>query len=185
MKLVIAGGWDARVEENVSYHKELETLAFEEFKFKQSSIKFIRSFDDKEKEKLIATARVVLYTPSNEHFGIVPLEAMAHRTPVIAVNNGGPKETIVDGKTGFLCESNAQTWSERVLDLAQDLKKAESMGIEGRKRVEGSFSFSEFREKLHKAVTSAKASHSSRRWTVGISLAVIFSFVGCIYCLLP
>lgn len=36
----------------------------------------------------------VVYTPANEHFGIVPVEAMYARKPVIACNNGGPTESI-------------------------------------------------------------------------------------------
>jgi alpha-1,3/alpha-1,6-mannosyltransferase len=62
----------------------------------------------------------LLYTPPNEHFGIVPLEvscllfplslttsslqAMSLGTPVIAVNNGGPLETVLHNVTGYLCE---------------------------------------------------------------------------------
>lgn len=45
----------------------------------------------------------LLYTPDREHFGIVPLEAMYQQCPVIAVNSGGPKETILHGLTGYLC----------------------------------------------------------------------------------
>ena len=46
----------------------------------------------------------LLYTPSGEHFGIVPLEAMHCRLPVVAVNDAGPKESVADGVTGFLCQ---------------------------------------------------------------------------------
>ena len=48
----------------------------------------------------------LLYTPSGEHFGIVPLEAMHCRLPVVAVNDAGPKESVADGITGFLCQVN-------------------------------------------------------------------------------
>jgi alpha-1,3/alpha-1,6-mannosyltransferase len=39
-------------------------------------------------------AIAVLYTPSNEHFGIVPVESMFMKTPVLACNNGGPLESV-------------------------------------------------------------------------------------------
>lgn len=57
----------------------------------------------------------LLYTPDREHFGIVPIEAMFEGTPVIAVNSGGPKETVVHGKTGFLCSQTAKSFSEAML----------------------------------------------------------------------
>lgn len=41
---------------------------------------------------------------SNEAFGLVLLEAMASGTLVIAANSGGPKDIIIDGKTGYLFE---------------------------------------------------------------------------------
>ena len=49
---------------------------------------------------LLHSCRGVIYTPSNEHLGIVPLEAMGASVPVIAVASGGPKETIVPDTTG-------------------------------------------------------------------------------------
>ena len=71
-------------------------------------VRFIRSFTDAEKRQLLQDCTAVVYTPSLEHFGIVPLETMAAMRPVIAVNNGGPLETIVDGVTGFLCDPTPQ-----------------------------------------------------------------------------
>jgi alpha-1,3/alpha-1,6-mannosyltransferase len=44
-----------------------------------------------------------LYTPINEHFGIVPCEAMYARRPVVAIASGGPTESIREGVTGILC----------------------------------------------------------------------------------
>lgn len=41
-----------------------------------------------ERSSLLRTASCVLYTPSREHFGIVPVEAMCSGAPVIAVNSG-------------------------------------------------------------------------------------------------
>jgi alpha-1,3/alpha-1,6-mannosyltransferase len=54
----------------------------------------------------------LLYTPHNEHFGIVPIESMYLECPVIAVNAGGPMETVVDECTGFLCEQSAVSFAE-------------------------------------------------------------------------
>lgn len=47
-----------------------------------------------ERSTLLRQASCVLYTPSNEHFGIVPVEAMCSEAPVIAVNSGGGKSRL-------------------------------------------------------------------------------------------
>lgn len=91
-QLIIAGGFDKRVTENVEHYDELCELA--EKLDVRSKCTFLRSPSDKFKLFLLKRCDVLLYTPSNEHFGIVPIEAMYTRKPVIACNSGGPTETV-------------------------------------------------------------------------------------------
>ena len=44
----------------------------------------------------------------DEDFGLTPVEAMAAGKPVIAVNEGGYRETILDGRTGWLVAPTAE-----------------------------------------------------------------------------
>lgn len=60
---------------------------------------FLKSIPTDLRWGLLFHSQAVLYTPANEHFGIVPVEAMAIGTPVIARRSGGPMESIADGKT--------------------------------------------------------------------------------------
>ncbi len=46
----------------------------------------------------ILVHRVVLYTPVDEHFGIVPVEAMYSRRPILACNSGGPQESVGEAR---------------------------------------------------------------------------------------
>ncbi|KAK9024475.1 hypothetical protein V6N11_004635 [Hibiscus sabdariffa] len=97
--LTIAGGYDRRLRENVEYLEELKSLA--ERKGVAGRVNFVTSCSTAERNSLLSQCLCVLYTPTDEHFGIVPLEAMAANKPVIACNSGGPVETIKDGKQDF------------------------------------------------------------------------------------
>jgi glycosyltransferase involved in cell wall biosynthesis len=59
-------------------------------------------------EYFYVKARVTVICSRNEPFGLVPIESMMHGTPVIAHNSGGPRETITDGRTGFLYDDEKQ-----------------------------------------------------------------------------
>jgi len=59
-----------------------------------SDVLFLPSISEAQRSFLLGISMCLLYTPSNEHFGIVPCEAMASHVPVIAVNSGGPLESI-------------------------------------------------------------------------------------------
>ena len=97
-RLIVAGGYDSRVLENVEHHQELVELA--ESLSVSDRVIFLRSFSDEEKVWLLKRSSCLVYTPAGEHFGIVPLESRYCRTPVIAVNSGGPMETVLHETTG-------------------------------------------------------------------------------------
>jgi alpha-1,3/alpha-1,6-mannosyltransferase len=82
---------------------------------------FLPSFSDAQRAALLAKARAVVYTPQNEHFGIVPLEAMAAARPVIACNSGGPRESVKNGVTGFLVKPNARSFAHAMATFVVSL----------------------------------------------------------------
>ncbi|OIW11587.1 hypothetical protein TanjilG_15281 [Lupinus angustifolius] len=148
--LVIAGGFDERLKENVEYLEELKNLAEKEGVSNQ--IRFITSCSTAERNALLSECLCVLYTPKDEHFGIVPLEAMAAYKPVIACNSGGPVESIKNGVTGFLCNPTPQDFSLAMTRFIEDPKGAERMGKEARKHVIDSFSTKTFGQHLNRYI---------------------------------
>jgi alpha-maltose-1-phosphate synthase len=91
-----------------------------------------------------------------EPFGIINLEAMACRAPVVASAIGGIREVVVDGETGYLVPfeqdpvttfpSNPEKFSrdlaEKISALLADPEKAKRFGEAGRRRVEETFAWS-------------------------------------------
>jgi len=70
-----------------------------------------------------------------EPFGLVVIEAMASGKPVVATAPGGPSETVVDGKTGFLVPpSDACAMVQALEVLLAEPQKRSSMGDAGRRR---------------------------------------------------
>ncbi|CAG0881153.1 unnamed protein product [Darwinula stevensoni] len=149
--MVIAGGYDKRVMENVEHYKELSALMKE--LGLERKVTLMKSPSDSEKLLLLRAATSLIYTPEHEHFGIVPLEAMYMQKPVIAVNSGGPMETILDGETGFLCDPTPKAFAVKMAHFIQN-PESRSMGMAGKKRVETDFSFETFTNALNEAVSS-------------------------------
>lgn len=120
LRLVIAGGYDPRLSDNVATLTSLQNLAdslgLSHATFSPSlppssspsisqtppptlpTILFLPNMSAPHKRALLTapSLRALLYTPSFEHLGIVPLEAMSAAVPVLATASGGPLETLVD-----------------------------------------------------------------------------------------
>ncbi|XP_065184200.1 alpha-1,3/1,6-mannosyltransferase ALG2-like [Sycon ciliatum] len=156
--LVMAGGYDSRVVENVEHFDELVALA-KELRL-ESSVTFRRSFSDDEKVGLLHRCMALIYTPANEHFGIVPVEAMYMRRPVIACNSGGPTESIEDCSTGYLCQPTAESFATKMELLLRTESLQSTLGENGRERIIRLFSFAAFTKQLNAEVLRLGASRS-------------------------
>lgn len=150
LHLIIAGGYDRANRENIDYYDELNDLV-KRLRL-TAHVTLLRSISGELKRQLIARARAIIYTPDNEHFGIVPLEAMYARRPVIAVNSGGPRETIEHGVTGFLCQNEPASFAEAMQALVEQPQLGEQMGEAGHTKVASLFAFERFRNEINKIV---------------------------------
>jgi alpha-1,3/alpha-1,6-mannosyltransferase len=113
--MVIAGGYDDRLLENVEHHLELVAIAHK--LHVSDKVVFLRSISNDQRLLLLQNTDIMLYTPENEHFGIVPVEAMHLGCVVIACNSGGPLESIVHKKTGFLEKPEPSLWADRIKQI--------------------------------------------------------------------
>ena len=95
----------------------------EEKKLRQmagSNIKFVGSVDDDRLIDLYRHAKALIF-PQEEDYGLVPLEAQACGTPIIAYAKGGALETVVSDQTGLFFRH------QTTLSLANAVKKFEKM----------------------------------------------------------
>ncbi|KAH9779030.1 GDP-Man:Man(1)GlcNAc(2)-PP-Dol alpha-1,3-mannosyltransferase [Citrus sinensis] len=148
MKFLVVCGYDKRLRENVEYLEELKSLA--ERNGVSDRVNFITSCSTTERNALLSECLCVLYTPKDEHFGIVPLEAMAAYKPVIACDSGGPVETIKNEVTGFLCNPTPHEFSLAMAKLIQEPQMAKKMGENARQHVMESFSTKIFGQHLNR-----------------------------------
>lgn len=91
--------------------------------------------DDIKLVSLYNKARLVLYAPYLEPFGLVPLEAMSCGTPVVAVKEGGVRETVIHGKTGLHTERDESLFAKATLELLSNDEKRYEMSKNGMKYV--------------------------------------------------
>ncbi|GAB4523054.1 MAG: glycosyltransferase family 4 protein [Pleurocapsa sp.] len=83
-----------------------------------SNIKFLGYVNDKWRTHLMAKARGVIVM-ALEDYGLVPIEANASGTPVIAYGAGGVLDTQIPEKTGILCKSQTPEALQKALLQAQ------------------------------------------------------------------
>lgn len=103
---------------------------------------FLGYVKDKDLEKLYKNAYIYLYTAPEEDYGMGVLEAMGSGIPVVAWNNGGPSKTILDGETGVLIDfEDIETFTKKLIYLAQDNKLIMKMGKNAILRVKENFSW--------------------------------------------
>lgn len=137
-KLIISGSLAEERKEHVKYFLKIKSLAK-----KVGDVEILTNISDKELKDLYARCYSVIFTAKNEDFGLVPLEAGASYKPIIAVNEGGPKETIKNGVSGFLADDEKEI-AEKMDVLVKNYDLAKAMGRNGRRIVEKEFSWKNF-----------------------------------------
>ena len=80
------------------------------------NVSFYGNIKEKALKQIYSHCEGVLCTSINEDFGIVPLEAMASGKPVVAVDEGGYRETVVDEITGCLVYADKYGIKEGIED---------------------------------------------------------------------
>ena len=101
---------------------------------------------------------------------------MYARRPVLAVNSGGPLESIKDEETGFLRESNAALFGEALAELVIDDAKAKKMGLQGRQHVIDHFSLQAFAARLNEIVGEMTSERPSRHCCESLAFAAAMLF---------
>ena len=122
-------------------HKNLERLASRNPKL----ITLHSVMPQSELKEYLKNAKAFIF-PSEEPFGIAPVEALAAGCPVIAFNQGGAKDYILDGKNGLFFEQQS------VDSLAKSIKKFNQIYSESENRTE---------KNKEKSTVKNQAPHSS------------------------
>ncbi len=71
-------------------------------KYQGKYIKILGFIKEEKKIAYLKGCKALVLATENEDFGITPLEAMFFGKPVIALNSGGFRETVINKKTGLL-----------------------------------------------------------------------------------
>jgi glycosyltransferase involved in cell wall biosynthesis len=99
------------------------------------NLRIVTGLDSERLAAAYGEARLCVYAPVAEPFGLVPLEAMACGKPVVAVREGGVPESVIDGQTGLLVPRDPTTFARAVQQLLADPLLAERLGVQARQHV--------------------------------------------------
>lgn len=91
-----------------------------------------------------------------ETFGLVPLESMSCGVPVIATNVSGHRETVVNGKTGFLVDFDPQEIADKIVYLLENKNAVEEMGKTAREWVLEKWTWEKSISQLEKILLGVK-----------------------------
>ncbi|MDE1820047.1 MAG: glycosyltransferase family 4 protein [Euryarchaeota archaeon] len=121
-------------------------------------IKFLGNLAEPERYRAAFAGAMAFVLPSEyEAFGLVLLEAMAARLPVVATSVGGVPEVVEEGRTALLVPSaNVEALRGALRTLLGDPGRARAMGEDGRRRVEERFSWTTTAERIRAIYRGAR-----------------------------
>jgi glycosyltransferase involved in cell wall biosynthesis len=136
VKLLIVGRDDTRAGGGASYSAELTAMVSELGLGDNVVLTGWRS----DLNALMAACDVFVMPSFEEPFGMVYVEAMALRRPVIALDNGGAREIVDDGSGVLVPPGDVASLAEGIVRLLGDPDLRRRMGEHGRRRVIDEFS---------------------------------------------
>ncbi len=83
-------------------------------------LRILSMISDNELVLLHNKAKLLVYAPYLEPFGLVPLEAMSCGTPIVAIKEGGVRESVIDNKTGILTERDEFDFANAIVKLLKN-----------------------------------------------------------------
>jgi glycosyltransferase involved in cell wall biosynthesis len=117
------------------------------------------STDPSEMPALYREHDVLLFSPENEWFGLVLIEAMACGLAVIATRGGGPDEFLADGENCLRFDfGDAQGLAEQMQRMIHDLSLRQRLGRAGRRLVEERFTMERYLDEVEALLASVVAS---------------------------
>jgi glycosyltransferase involved in cell wall biosynthesis len=122
-------------------------------------VTFLGSVDDLTLRSLYQRCRALVF-PGEEDFGIAPVEAQACGRPVVAFAAGGALETVVDGETGVLFDTQTV---EGVVAALQRLDRL-SFHPERIRQHAVTFDESEFQRRMRAVVTAVTSGPREPSW---------------------
>jgi len=113
--------------------------------------------------QLYSRATVVALPAILEPLGLSALEAMACEAPVVAVREGGFRETIIHGETGFLAERTVESFAGNIQTLLSDASLVEELGLKAREHVRANWSWDASAKALERILLEVAATSDSGR----------------------
>lgn len=124
-RLVIAGGPQMGVDAS----RFIESLN------PPSNVEFLGEVNEARLLELYATCRGFVAMAQDEDFGLTPVEAMASGKPVVAVDEGGYRESVVAGETGWLVPATPEAIASTIQGATPEHLEAMRFACEDRARV--------------------------------------------------
>ncbi len=141
-KLIIVGSYETGAAHFRKYVNHIN-------KIKPSNVEILHWIDFKKLVELYSNCKGFITTAKDEDFGMTAVEAMASGKPVIAPNEGGYKESIIDGKTGILIQNiDADRLAEAIEKIGKNPKKFKNACLRQAKK----FDTKEFIKKIKEVI---------------------------------
>ncbi|MBE7157014.1 MAG: glycosyltransferase family 4 protein [Rhodospirillales bacterium] len=145
--------------ENPAYRREMESLAVQ----RQVDFQVRLRIEDKLLVDLLNRASLLLYTSRLEPFGYAPIEANACGTPVVAVAEGGIRETVFDGVNGLLCDRAPALLAQAMQRLLDDPDLADQLAAAGAQKARSLWAPEEATNRLEDHLQTLVQARQARR----------------------